>query len=107
MTALPIPSTLTRRLWASLGAALLALLVAVQPVAAVSWTGESRISSTDTFRPTTLRTGASSAVVIWQQGSGAYLRRTTDGGATWQARQTLASGIGVGVAASAAGASVD
>ena len=108
MNAHSILSARTRRLSSVLGAGLLALLVAVQPVGAVSWTGETRISSTDTFRPTTLRTGAFSAAVVWQTGSTAYLRRTTDGGETWLARQTLASGIGPGVAASgAAGAALD
>ena len=97
-----------RRRRASLfAAALFALLLAAQPVAAVTWTGEARISSADVFRPTTLRTGASRAVVVWQHGSYAYLKRTTDGGVTWLPRVTLASGIGVGVSASASGSSVD
>ena len=106
-----MPATAARiprgRAASMLGAALFALVVAVQPVAAVSWTGEARISSASVFRPTTLRTGASRAVVVWQHGSYAYLKRTTDGGVTWLPRVTLASGIGVGVSASASGSSVD
>lgn len=102
-----IASSRTRRLSAAVGAGLLALLVAVQPVAALSWTGESRISATDTFRPTTLRTGPSSAVVTWQTASTVYLRRTTDGGASWLDRQTLVSGIGPSYAASGSGQNLD
>ena len=103
----PTTPAARRRAISILAAGLLALLVAVQPVSAVTWDDESRISSADVFRPTTLRTGASSAVVIWQRGSYAYLKRTTDGGATWLSRVTLASGIGVGVSASASGSNVD
>jgi hypothetical protein len=102
-----IASSRTRRLSAALGTALLALLVAVGPVAAVSWTGESQISATDTFRPTTLRTGPSRAAVIWQTASAVYLRRTTDGGATWLDRQTLVTGIGPAFAASGSGRKLD
>jgi hypothetical protein len=96
-----------RRLLLVVVAAGLALLVAAAPVLAVTWAGDSRISSLDVFRPTTLRTGPASAVVIWQRGSSIYQRRTVDGGATWLARTTLASGVGPGVSVAGTGASVD
>jgi hypothetical protein len=99
-------AAVARRLLAATAAAGLALLVAAGPVLAVTWTGSDRISALDVFRPTTLRTGASSAVVIWQRGSTVYQRRTVDDGATWLARTTLATGVGPGVSVAGSGAAV-
>lgn len=96
-----------RRLLPAVVAAGLALLIAVAPVLAVTWTSDVRISSAEVFRPTTLRTGPSSAVVIWQRGSTVYQRRTVDGGATWLARTTLATGVGPGVSVAGSATAVD
>lgn len=103
----PAPATSSLRAMVIAVLALLAVLLSSQPAAAASWTGSTRVAATDAYRTTILRTGASSAAVLWQRGASVYLRRTTDGGATWLTRQTLASGIGPGFAAAGSGASLD
>ena len=87
--------------------AMLAVLVSSQPAGAATWTGSVQVAGTDAFATTILRSGTTSAAVLWQRGSYVYLRRTTDGGATWLTRQTLAGGIGPGFSASGSGAALD
>ncbi len=71
-----------RPLAIALGVAALVLLIAVQPVLAVTWSTEVPITSTESYRPQIVRTGPASAVVVWQHGSGPlcppHRRRRTD-----------------------------
>ena len=89
-------------------AGILLVLVTAQPAsAAVTWAGDVKLASTDSFQPRILRTGAASAIAIWQRGPTAYARRTADGGKTWSARQTIASNIEFRISAASSGARVD
>jgi hypothetical protein len=95
-----------RRLGVVLAGLLLVLLTA-QPALAVDFGAESRLSALDNYEPQIVATGPSSAVAIWQRGSGIYARRTADGGATWSTAQTLATSVGVSKDVAASGAKID
>jgi hypothetical protein len=105
----PIPrKPLLRR--ASIRALIAGTLLAVvltQPAAAVTWVGESRLTATANYHPTILRTGATSAISIWQHGQNVYARRTGNGGSTWASTQTLVTGIWFNVSAASSGMNVD
>ena len=73
----------------------------------MTWAGDVKLTATDNYQPQILRTGASSAIAIWQRGSNAYARRTADGGKTWSPTQTLAIEHRFTVSAASSGASVD
>ena len=88
-------------------AGILLALVITQPAAAVTWAADVQLTATENSRPQILRTGASSAIAIWQHGSNVYGRRTADGGTTWAPTQTLVSGIWFTVSSASSGANVD
>ena len=95
-----------RRLAATAG--MLLILVTAQPAsAAVTWANDVKLTATDSYQPRILRTGASSAIAIWQRGQTAYARRTSDGGKTWTARQTIASNLEFRISAASSGRRVD
>ncbi|MFL5673240.1 MAG: sialidase family protein [Chloroflexota bacterium] len=96
----------TRRLAAVAG--ILLVLVTAQPAAAaVTWAGDVNVATTDTYKPQILRTGASRAIAIWQRGTTAYARRTSNGGVSWSARQTIATNLEFRISAASSGARVD
>jgi hypothetical protein len=86
---------------------LLLVLLAVQPVLAVSWGGQVRLSTESVFRPEILRTGPSRAIALWQVGTQIKARRTIDGGKTWTPPVTVTSGINLNFSASSLGSKVD
>lgn len=92
---------------AALVAGVLLVLLAAQPVMALSWGGQVRLSSEAVYRPQILRTGPSRAIALWQVGDQIKVRRTADGGTTWTSTVTVTSGINLDFAASALGSKVD
>ena len=86
---------------------MLLALVITHPAAAVTWTGDTQLTATENYRPEILRTGATSAIAIWQHGKNVYARRTGNGGTTWSPTQTLVTGIWFTVSAASSGANVD
>ena len=94
------------RIRAAIAGVLLALVIA-HPAAAVSWSGDAHLTATENYQPQILRTGATSAIAIWQHGMNVYARRTADGGTTWAPTQTLVTGIWFTVSAASSGANVD
>ena len=105
--SLPTIRTHRARRFAAIAGILLLLVTAQPAAAAVTWAGDVNLATTDTFQPRILRTGASSAIAIWQRGQTAYARRTSDGGKTWSARQTIATNIEFRISAASSGARVD
>ncbi len=91
----------------ALGLAAIVLLIAAQPALAVTWSTEAQITDLDSLRPQIVRTGAASAVVVWQRGQLLHARRSNDGGRTWTPRITLASNLAVGWSVASSGASID
>jgi hypothetical protein len=92
---------------AAIAGILLVVLTAQPASAAVTWAGDTPLAATETYRPQILRTGAHRAIAIWQQGTNAYARRTTDGGKTWTALQRVATNIEFRISAASTGARVD
>ena len=88
-------------------AAGLAIVLMSSPALAVDWGPDIKLSSTLTSDHELVRTGANSAIAVWQRTSTLIARRTTDGGRTWLPSQTLATGIGFGSSVSAVGSNVD
>ena len=106
MTA-PTPTTrFARRATTVLAGTLLVLLIA-QPVFAVEWGSAVRLSANDNYQPRLFRTGPAKALMVWQRGSSAYARHSTDSGTTWSSPITIASGMRLNFAASAYGSKVD
>jgi hypothetical protein len=108
MTVTTTTRTTTRapRLVAAV-AGILLLLLTVQPALAISWGSDVKLSGRDNYRPQILRTGPSSAIMIWQRGAYLYARRTLDGGGTWTARSTVASGVTLYASYASNGSKVD
>ena len=110
MTATTATTTTTvshrPRIRAAIAGILLALVI-THPASATSWAGDVQLTATENFRPQILRTGATSAIAIWQRGMNVYGRRTADGGTTWAPTQTLVTGIWFTVSSSSSGANVD
>ena len=94
------------RIRAAIAGVLLALVI-TYPASAVTWAGDSQLTATSNYQPKILRTGATSAITIWQTGQNVYGRRTGDGGKTWAPTQTLVTGIWFTVSAASSGANVD
>ncbi len=103
----PAPTTrFRRRATAAISGALLVLLLA-QPTLAVEWGSTARLSSLENYRPRVFRTGPSSALTVYQRGSNAYARRSTDGGKTWSSPLKIASAIRLNFSAAVYGSKVD
>ena len=94
------------RIRAAIAGVLLALVI-THPASAATWTGDAQLTATSNYQPRILRTGATSAIAIWQTGQNVYGRRTGDGGTTWAPTQTLVTGIWFTVSAASSGANVD
>ena len=105
-SAMSATTTTRPRIRAAIAGVLLALVV-TQPAAAATWSGDSQLTATSNYQPRILRTGAASAIAIWQSGQNVYGRRTGDGGTTWAPQQTLVTGIWFTVSAASSGANVD
>src|SRR3954447_5416615 len=80
------------RISAAIAGILLALLI-TQPAAAATWSGDPQLTATSNSQPRILRSGATSAISIWQSGQNVSARRTPNVGTTWAPQQTLVSGI--------------
>jgi hypothetical protein len=106
VTAMTVLTRHVRR-FAAVGAIVLVLATAQSASAAVIWAGDATLATTDTYHPRVLRTGASSAIAIWQRGTTAYARRTADGGKTWSNQQTIATGLEFRISAASSGKKVD
>ena len=63
------------------------------PAGRIAWDGEVRLFAGATGEAGIVRTGAASALVVWEDGRAVYARRTADGGRTWSPRSTLVSGV--------------
>jgi hypothetical protein len=106
MTA-PTPNTRFARRATTIVVGALLVLLAAQPVLAVEWGSPVQLSSQENYQPRLFRTGPAKALMVWQHGSSAYARRSTNNGTTWSSPITIASGIRLNFAASANGSSVD
>jgi hypothetical protein len=99
------------RLRAGAGAALVALALAAitaSPALALTWDGETQLTGRVIYKPEILRTGATSAIAIWQGPSGGlYARRTSNVGANWLPAVSLATGTQLVPAAAGSGRYVD
>ena len=103
----PSSSSRIRRSATAVLAGALLLLLAAQPVLAVEWGSDVRLSSQDNYRPRVFRTGPASALTVYQRGSNAYARRSVDSGKTWSAPVQIASRIRLNFSVAAYGKKVD
>jgi hypothetical protein len=99
------------RLRAGAGGGLIALALAAitaSPALALTWDGEAQLTGRVIYKPEILRTGATSAVAVWQGPSGQlYARRTLNVGVNWSLPVTLATGTQLVPAAAGSGRYVD